>query len=83
MKPPVKFEWKGNHHGYYGVFLMVFGAFNWYMGIDNGQLVDLIPLWKSFLGVGAFMLIDDIVEHTLTGSTPLRLIYRFLYKTDE
>lgn len=83
MKPPVPFKWKGNHHSYYGVFLVAFGLFNWYMGIDNGQLEGLIPLWQSFAGIGALFILDDWIEHNITASTPLRLLYRFLYKLDE
>lgn len=75
MKPPVKFHLRGNHHSYYGIFLMAFGLFNWYMGIDNGELVTVIPLWQAFIVVGIAMVVDDMVEHTWTGSTPLRYIH--------
>jgi uncharacterized membrane protein len=80
MKPPVKFKWRGNHHGYYGIFFIVFGLFNWYMGIDNAELTTLIPLWQSFAGIGIFMLIDDIIEHTITRDTPLRLLYEKIFR---
>ena len=83
MKPPVPFKWKGNHHSYYGVFMVAFGLFNWYMGIDNGQLAALIPLWQSFAGIGALFILDDWIEHNVTASTPLRILYRLLYKLDE
>lgn len=83
MKPPVKFEWKGNHHGYYGIFAVAFGLFNWYMGIDNGALENLIPMWQTWVGIGALMIIDDVIEHTITGSTPLRWLFLHLYKQDE
>ena len=75
MQSKVDFEWRGNHHSYYGIFLAVFGIFNWYMGIDNGELSTLIPLWQACIGIGTLMLIDDIIEHTLTADTPLRIIY--------
>ena len=45
------------------------------MGIGNGELVTLIPLWQSFIGIGLFMIVDDIVEHTITADTPLRIFY--------
>lgn len=83
MKPPVKFEWKGNHHSYYGVFLVAFGLFNYYMGVDNGQLDALGPLWISTIGLGAFCIIDDIIEHKITSETPLRKIYLMLFKIKE
>lgn len=78
MRPPVKFYWRGNHHAYHGLWFIAFGAFQWYMGIDNGALDNLIPFWQCFIGIGAFMLVDDIIEHTLTGSTPLRILFEKL-----
>jgi hypothetical protein len=75
MREPVKFYWKGNHHSYYGIFLIAFGLFNWYMGIDNGDLEQLLPLWQSFTGAGILMVLDDIWEHKISGDTPLRILY--------
>ena len=83
MRPPVKFVWKGNHHSYYGVFLIAFGLFNWYIGLGNGSLGSILWLWQSFIGIGAYMIIDDIIEHKLTADTPLRIIYRILFKVKE
>jgi hypothetical protein len=80
MKPPVKFQWRGNHHLYYGIFFVVFGLFNWEMGIDNGYLESLIPFWQSFVVVGAYFIADDIVEHVLTSQTPLRLLFEYLFR---
>ena len=54
---------------------MAFGFFQWYMGIDNGELTTLIPFWQLLIGIGALMLVDDIIEHTITADTPLRLLY--------
>jgi len=75
LRPPVKFHWKGNHHLYYGIFFVAFGIFNWYMGIGNGELDSILSLWYSCIGIGLYMIIDDIVEHTVTADTPLRLLY--------
>lgn len=75
MREKVKFEWRGNHHFYTGIFFAAFGVFQWYMGLDNGELTMLIPMWQIFFGVGIFMMIDDIIEHTITRDTPLRLLY--------
>ena len=83
MKEPVKFEWRGNHHSFYGVFLIAFGLFNAYMGIDNGNLSEISWLWWTITGVGVFMLIDDIIEHNITSETPLRKIYLLLFKLKE
>lgn len=79
MRPHVLFKWRGNHHSYFGIFLIVFGLFNNYMAIDNGELAATIPFWQLCIGIGAFMLVDDIIEHTLTADTPLRILYdRFI-----
>lgn len=75
LKPHVPFEWRGNHHLYYGIFLAIFGFFNWYMGIDNGELTTLIPLWQTCIGIGIYMIVDDTIEHTITADTPLRILY--------
>jgi len=83
MKPPIKFVRKGNHHSYYGVFFIAFGLFNWYMGIDNGMLEVLIPFWQSIAGIGVFMIVDDVVEHTITADTPLRILYKILFGIKE
>jgi len=80
MKPPVQFKWKGNHHLYYGIFIMIFGLFNWYMGMGNGELAKLTQLWQAFVCVGAYLIIDDLIEHLVTADTPLRLIYDNLIK---
>lgn len=75
MKELVPFKWRGNHHSYYGIFLAVFGLFNWYMGIDNGELASLIPMWQGLVVIGTLMIVDDVIEHTWTASTPLRILY--------
>jgi hypothetical protein len=75
FRPKIKFEWRGNHHLYHGIWIAAFGIFQYYMGINNSELESLFPLWQVFIGAGVFMIIDDIVEHTLTADTPLRLLY--------
>jgi uncharacterized membrane protein len=80
MKLPVKFVWKGNHHAYYGICFIAFGIFNMYMGSGNGVLESVMPLWEGLVGLGAFMLADDVVEHTVTSSTPLRILYEKLFR---
>lgn len=75
LDPPVPFKWRGNHHLYHGLWFIGFGLFQWYMGIDNSELTKLIPFWQSLVTIGIFMAVDDIIEHTITGSTPLRIIY--------
>ncbi|MCK4328505.1 hypothetical protein KAX02_01555 [candidate division WOR-3 bacterium] len=80
MQAKVQFHWKGNHHAYYGIWLIFFGIFNNYMAIDNGELAATIPFWQLCIGIGAFMLVDDIIEHTLTADTPLRILYDKIIK---
>ena len=75
MREPVKFKWRGNHHLYHGIWFIGFGLFQWYMGIDNYPLDSLIPLWQLIISVGIFMVVDDVIEHTITGDTPLRILY--------
>lgn len=83
MRPKVEFHWRGNHHVYYGIFFAVFGLFNVYMGWGNSALVSLMPLWWIITGMGAVMITDDVIEHTITADTPLRILYRFLFKVNE
>jgi len=79
MRPRVKFEWKGNHHLYYGITFLGFGIFNMSMGWGNGPLDGLFPLWEFCMGLGGYMIVDDFIEHTITADTPARIIYRFLF----
>lgn len=83
MRPPVKFQWKGNHHSYYGLFFVVFGLFNWYMSLGNGALTSMIPLWETIVGLGGYLIIDDVIEHTITADTPTRWIFRQLFGVKE
>ena len=67
-KPKVKFVWRGPHHLYIGFVFMVFG---WLMAP-----YDYYSFWSNLFYVsGSLMMIDDIVEHTVTGSTPLRWFF--------
>ena len=79
MKPPVKFYWKGIHHGYLGFFLWSFGCFFLYMNTNNG--LDLLNnIYLIFAFVGAYLIIDDMIEHLITESTPARLIWNWMVK---
>lgn len=80
MKPPIKFKWRGNHHAYHGLWIIAFGIFQWYMGIDNSELTTLIPFWQFLICTGIYMVIDDIIEHKITADTPLRKIYDIISK---
>lgn len=75
MKPPVKFKWRGNHHLYHGIWILAFSLFNIYMGTNNAELEALNPLWAVLGIIGAVIMADDMIEHTVTADTPLRILY--------
>ena len=77
MKSPVPFQWKGIHHLYLGIFFVVFGGFFLYMNNGNG-LDGLNYLYGAFIGVGGYLIFDDAVEHTITASTPLRILWDWM-----
>jgi uncharacterized membrane protein len=73
MKPPIPFVRRGKHHGYIGIFFIIFGAvFHW---LDMFDPESILWFWDLCIGIGIFMVVDDIVEHKVTGSTPLRLLF--------
>jgi uncharacterized membrane protein len=74
MQPPVKFKWKGIHHSYLGAWLIGFGTFFLYMNSGN-SLDEFNIIYELCIGIGAFCLIDDTIEHKITADTPLRIIY--------
>jgi len=78
LKQPVPFRWKGNHHLYHGAWITAFCIFQWGMAIDN---IDAsIPIWQVGIGIGLYMMADDIVEHWVTASTPLRYLWDKMLK---
>lgn len=60
MRPPLDFCWDSVHHGYMGAIVIIFGYY-----AENE--------WIMLLG--ALLLFDDIVEHTITQDTPFRILY--------
>ena len=75
MQPPVKFVWYRNHHLYYGIALFLFGLYNYYLMKRSGELEKCKSIWQMFIVIGAFLALDDLVEHTLTRDTPIRIIF--------
>lgn len=71
----MKFKWCRNHHLYYGIALFLFGLYNYFLMIKSGELLKLKGLWTLFMVIGAFLAVDDIVEHTISRDTPIRLIF--------
>jgi len=79
MRPPVKFKWRGIHHGYLGGFMWLFGVFFLYMNMGNG-LDSLNIIYGAFVFVGILLVVDDIVEHTVTEDTPSRIVWEWILK---
>lgn len=82
MLPPNPFHWKGVHHGYLGAWFIAFGSFFLYMNLGN-NLDFLNPLYQSFIGIGAYLIIDDTIEHVITKSTPLRILWEWLLRRND
>ena len=66
--PPVHWKTWRMHHAYLGILMMIYG----FTGIAD---TDTCGVAWVVIGIGAYTLIDDIIEHTITGSTPLRILY--------
>jgi hypothetical protein len=79
MQPPNQWKKRGIHHLYLGIAFILFGGSFWYLDIGNTPYDSLIPLFQFFVGTGGYLVIDDIVEHTITSSTPLRFIWNRLW----
>ena len=77
MRPPVKFKWRGIHHSYLGLWMISFGAFFIYMNNGNG-FDSLNTIYNSFIVLGTFLVIDDIIEHKITADTPCRIIWNWI-----
>ena len=74
MNPPVPFIPFAPHHLYLGIMIVLYGML-------------MIPhrIYKPIMIIlfitGIILIIDDIIEHTITGSTPIRLLFIFLRET--
>jgi len=74
-RPPVKFHWRGIHHSYLGFFLGVLpGSLFIYLNWGN-NLDFLNPIYWFMLIAGIYLIIDDLIEHTITEDTPARIIW--------
>jgi hypothetical protein len=73
MKPRNKFVWKAPHHLYIGLVFILFG---WLM--DPYEIYRLLV--NPFFIFGGLLVIDDVIEHTITYDSPVRLFAdSFLY----
>ncbi len=60
MREPIPWCWDRLHHFYIGLAITIIGYI-------------LKNKWIMLLGI--FGIVDDILEHTVTADTPLRIIY--------
>lgn len=73
LSPPVHWVTWRMHHAYLGILMVLYGL----TGI-NDCTTSMIG-W-AFIVIGGYTMVDDIVEHTITGSTPLRILYEWLIR---
>ena len=62
------FKPKAPHHLYIGLFLLFLAYTMWDYDYYH-------PLAEIVATAGAYITIDDIIEHTITAKTPLRLLF--------
>jgi len=67
LRPARYFCWDRLHHLYLGIFTLTIG----YYTKD-----------KLMMAIGLFVIVDDIIEHTVTADTPLRIFYEQMLKND-
>lgn len=75
MRDRVKFIWYRNHHLYYGIALFLFGLYNYYLMKRSGELTKCKSIWQLLILIGALLALDDIIEHTITRDTPIRILF--------
>ena len=78
MKPPVKFYLKGIHHSYYGLFLGVIPGSIFYLLNQNNNLDYINPIFIFMILFGILLIVDDVIEHTITEDTPARIIWNLI-----
>jgi len=74
MRPPVKFQWRGIHHGYVGIWFIAFGGFFSWLNIGN-NIDGAYAVFFAVALLGICMVIDDLIEHLVTADTPMRIFY--------
>ena len=75
MRPKINFVWYRNHHLYYGIALFLFGLYNYLLMLKSRELLKCKGIWTLFMTIGTLLAIDDIVEHTITRDTPIRILF--------
>jgi hypothetical protein len=73
MRSPIKFYWKKFHHLYIGLFII---AYAFIIVLDEYYSI----LTNNYFLLGAYIFVDDLIDHTITANTPLGILYeRVLY----
>ena len=75
MRPKINFVWYRNHHLYYGIALFLFGLYNYLLMLKSRELLKCKGIWTLFMAIGTLLAVDDVVEHTITRDTPIRILF--------
>jgi len=68
MRPRNPFIPKAPHHLYIGLFILFLSWTMWDYDYYH-------PLCEYLATLGAYVIIDDVIEHTITSDTPLRILF--------
>ena len=60
---------------YYGAAFVLFAIFMKYMCMPYPIYDALDWIWYPVGIIGAYLVIDDVIEHTITTDTPARIIF--------
>ena len=75
LRPPEPFIWRAPHHIYYGAAFVIFALFMKYMCDPWWYYESLNVLWYTLIGLGSYLVIDDLIEHLITKDTPARILW--------
>jgi hypothetical protein len=75
FRPPEPFIFRAPHHLYYGAAFALFAGFMKYMCAPWPYYALLDWIWYPLAIIGIYLVVDDIIEHTITKDTPARIIW--------
>ena len=67
MRKPIQFHWKATHHLYIGIIITLYSLLSF-------EYAEINIFENNLFILGFYFMMDDIIEHTITASTPLRII---------
>lgn len=67
MRKPIQFHWKATHHLYIGFFIILYSLLSM-------RYTEIYIFENNLFILGFYFIMDDIIEHTITANTPLRII---------